>query len=503
MNNPTMFQFFHWNYPDDGSLWNHCKEQAARLAKLGITHVWLPPAYKSARGTWEPGYAVYDLFDLGEFDQQGTVRTRHGTKEQYIDCIHALHEHQLQAIADIVLNHKHGADETEKMGAREVNLDNRKEMSDEIVEIEAHTKFTFPGRKGKYSNYIWDKDSFTGVSEQMDNRERIFLIQHNMGDNWDQMLDDEMGNFDYLMGADIDFRNPFVREEVKKWGEWYIQTTNIDGFRLDAVKHINYRFFQEWLHYLKDKFQKDFFCVAEYWSSKTEAIINYCNALGKQSLMYDVPLHFNFCNAAQKKNDYDLRSIFDNTVLKELPDSSFTFVDNHDSQPGQSLESFVDYWFQPLAYALILLRVKGFPCIFYPHLYGAKYDMQKGEEKIPIEIVPVPGLDKMMAVRQLLAYGEEYDYFDHPNTVGWVRKGIEEKEFSGCAVLLSNGSEGNKVMELGDRFAHKTWIDITGNRPEKLTTDEHGKATFLVNGSSVSVWILEEAAGLIQQHLSL
>ncbi|MBO9561858.1 MAG: alpha-amylase [Niastella sp.] len=496
-----MFQFFHWYYPDDGNLWNHCKEQAERLSKLGISHIWLPPAYKSARGTWEPGYAVYDLFDLGEFDQQGTVRTRHGTKEQYIDCINGLHQHNIQAIADIVLNHKHGGDETEKMGVREVNTENRKEMADEVVEIEAHTRFTFPGRKGKYSDYVWDKESFTGVSEMMDNRERIFLIQHNMGDNWDQMLDDEMGNFDYLMGADIDFRNPFVRDEMKKWGEWYIENTNIDGFRLDAVKHINYRFFQEWLYHMKEHFKKDFFCVSEYWSSKKDAIISYCNALGKQSLMYDVPLHFNFFDAGHKKRDFDMRSIFDDTVLKELPENSFTFVDNHDSQPGQSLESYVDFWFQPLAYSLILLRVKGFPCVFYPHLYGAKYDLEQGEEKYPIEIVPVPGLEYMLLVRQWFAYGDEYDYFDHSNTVGWVRKGIDEKELSGCAVLLSNGDEGHKDMELGDRFAGKTLVDVTGNRQEKITTDEHGKATFVVNGESVSIWILEEAANRIHQQL--
>jgi len=499
MNNPVMIQFFHWYTPDDGNLWNHCKEQAARLAKMGITHVWLPPAYKSARGTWEPGYAVYDLFDLGEFDQQGTIRTRHGTKQQYLDCIKALHDNNLQAIADIVLNHKHGGDETEKMGAREVNTENRKEMSDEVIEIEAHTKFLFPGRKGKYSNYIWDKESFTGVSEMFGDQERIFLIQHNMGDNWDQMLDDEMGNFDFLMGADIDYRNPFVREEIKRWGKWYIETTQVDGLRLDAVKHINYRFFQEWLHYLKDEFKRDFFCVAEYWSSKTDAIINYCNALGQQTLMYDVPLHFNFFEAAQQRNNYDLRSIFDNTLLKELPDKSFTFVDNHDSQPGQSLESYVDYWFQPLAYALILLRTKGFPCIFYPHLYGAVYELEREGKKFTVDIAPTPSLETMILVRQLLALGDEYDYFDHPNTIGWVRKGAEENKMAGYAVLISNGTEGFKVMELGNRFAHKTFIDITGNRPEQLTADEYGKAQFLVNGESVSVWVLEEAANLIQQ----
>lgn len=498
MNNPALFQFFHWYYPDDGNLWNHCKEQAAGLAALGITHTWLPPAYKSAKGSGEPGYAVYDLYDLGEFDQQGTVRTKYGTKEQYLACISALHEHQLQVIADMVLNHMHGADEKEKMLAREVNAANRNEMAEQATEIEAHTKFNFPGRGDRYSNYAWNKDSFTGVSELMDDHLKIFLIDHeHTNDHWDEMLDDEMGNFDYLMGADIDFRNQFVREELKRWGKWYVETTGIDGFRLDAVKHINFRFFKEWLLYLKETFKRDFFCIAEYWSGKTASIINYCKALDLQCLMYDVPLHFNFFNAAQQKNNYDLRKIFDGSVLQQLPQNSLTFVDNHDSQPFQALESYVDYWFQPLAYAIILLREQGFPCIFYPALYGAKYEDQKGAEKIQIDLAPVPALDNMMRVRAQLAYGEQYDYFDHPNTVGWVRKGIAEKEHSGCAVVLCNGSDGDKAMDMGAGHAGQAFIDITGNRPDKITTDDQGKGVFPARGGTVSVWVREAAAGLL------
>jgi alpha-amylase len=38
------------------------------------------------------------------------------------------------------------------------------------------------------------------------------------------------------------------------------------------------------------------------------------------------------------------------------PELSITFVDNHDTQPLQSLQSPVELWFKQLAYALILLR---------------------------------------------------------------------------------------------------------------------------------------------------
>lgn len=63
-----------------GGIWlNRPKNQK----NLGMTAVWLPPAYKAADGSEGVGYAVYDLFDLGEFDQKGSVRTKYGTKLEF------------------------------------------------------------------------------------------------------------------------------------------------------------------------------------------------------------------------------------------------------------------------------------------------------------------------------------------------------------------------------------------------------------------------------------
>ena len=64
-----MMQYFEWYLDDDGQLWNRLKEDAKHLKELGITAVWTPPAYK-ATGTNDTGYGVYDLYDLGEFDQK-------------------------------------------------------------------------------------------------------------------------------------------------------------------------------------------------------------------------------------------------------------------------------------------------------------------------------------------------------------------------------------------------------------------------------------------------
>ncbi len=72
--NGVMMQFFHWYNPADGTLWRELESQAQKLAQKGITAIWLFPAYKGQGGKWNVEYGVYNLFDLGEFNQKGSVR---------------------------------------------------------------------------------------------------------------------------------------------------------------------------------------------------------------------------------------------------------------------------------------------------------------------------------------------------------------------------------------------------------------------------------------------
>jgi alpha-amylase len=161
------------------------------------------------------------------------------------------------------------------------------------------------------------------------------------------------------------------------------------------------------------------------------------------------------------------------------------------------LQSPVEFWFKPLAYALILLREQGIPCVFYPTIYEAKYWDRKGDEDIYIELISISCVEKMMRVRKYLAYGQQRDYFDHANTVGWTREGSPKKRFSGVAVLMTNGSAGHKGMEMGKRHAGKSFVDICGGRTEKVVIDKNGWGEFFVNDATVSVWIREDASKYI------
>lgn len=492
MNNQLIFQFFHWYVPDDGNWWNYCASQAKHIKELGFTSVYLPPAYKSAWGTTEPGYSVYDLFDLGEFDQKGSVRTRFGTKQEYLKCIAEMHKHKIGVIADIVLNHRLGGDEEEVFKARIVNSENREEFVSEEHDIHGHTKFLFPGRKDKYSAFKWDFRCFSGVGKNDNGEITIYSIQNEYGDKWEKMLEEEMGNYDFLMGADVEFRNEFVREELKSWGKWYTALTKLDGYRFDAVKHITPAYIKEWICTMRDHFQKNFFCVSEYWRNDHQVLIQYLEATEHNTQLFDVPLHYNFHVASKKGREYNLHDLLEGTLMKYKPEFSVTFVDNHDTQPLQSLESDVDYWFKPLAYAVILLREQGIPVVFFPCLYGADYSDKKGDQEFTINIAPVKELETLIKARRDLAYGLQIDYFDHPNVAGWVRQGIKEKRGSGCAVLISNGDDGFKDMDMGKANAGKTYYDICGHIQEELKTDENGHCTFKVKGGFVSVWAIKK-----------
>jgi alpha-amylase len=493
--NKTFIQFFEWYLPADGNHWNRFKEEINQLLSKGITAAWLPPAYKGTRGSESEGYDVYDIFDLGEFDQKNTVATKYGTKQQYINAINTARQAGLQVYIDVVLNHMGGAEEKEKIRVRKVDPADRTKFISDEMEIEAFTRFTFPGRAGKYSDFKWNHECFTGLDYADDLKETaIFSIINKYGEDWEPLVDNEKGNFDYLILNDIETRNPEVRQEFKKWIKWYYDTVPFDGVRLDAVKHINPSFFIEWLDYLRAEVKPDIFVVGEYWlSDDISVLLKYVEATGKRMSLFDAPLHHNISEASNLKSEYDLRNIFKDSLVSFHPDLAVTFVDNHDTQPLQSLEEFTEHWFKPHGYALILLREAGYPCVFYPDLYGTKYSgTNKDGVHTEVELPVVDSLVDLLYLRKEYAYGEQTDYFDDPNCIGWVRKGIAEKAGSGCVVLISNRDSdvSSKRMEVGGKFAGKYFYDYLNKDAAPVLIDDIGFSEFQVSAASVACWIV-------------
>ena len=90
--------------------------------------------------------------------------------------------------------------------------------------------------------------------------------------------------------------------------------------------------------------------------------------------LFDVPLHFAFYRASVDREHIDFAHMLDGAFVTADPVHAVTFVENHDTQPNQALESTVGHWFKPAAYALVLLREAGYPCVFFADLYGLPND---------------------------------------------------------------------------------------------------------------------------------
>ncbi|KAJ7284988.1 glycoside hydrolase family 13 protein [Mycena rebaudengoi] len=445
---------------------------------MGFTQVWLPPPNKATNQNGR-GYDGYDLFDLGEFYQKGTVKTRWGTREELLQALQNI-------LIDAVLNHKLGADRFESFLAVPVNPQNRLKDEGPLREIDVWTAFDFKGRGGKYSSFRWTHEHFTGLD--WDHRTRKGGIYRMAGK---KLVDSELGNYDYLLGVDIDHRHPDVREDLFKWGAWVLETTGATGFRLDAIKHIDHRFLRDFVGSISKRRCKMYRFNSDTTYSGTltkppnvclsqntglETLNWFCHTSGHfETAFFDVPVHMNFHQASILRERYDLRTILNNTVVKAKPKDAVTFV------KGQSLESWVENGFKIHSYAIILLRQDGHPCVFYGDLYPNEecYD-----ERISRDLTLI------IEARKKFAHGPCVDYFQERNCIGFVRKG--DSKHLGCAVLLSNKEEADNYvhtirMFVGRSQAGSVFRSVMSQQGH-IDIDVDGWGDFSCPAGSVEVW---------------
>lgn len=471
--NRTMLQYFHWDYPAEGTLWNEVARNAVELTTAGFTALWLPPPYK-AQSPSDVGYGTYDLWDMGEFEQKGAVCTKYGTRTELEAAIAAAHTAGLQIYIDVVFNHKGGADDWERTSGTPVNRENRNIAIGPEREIGVWTVFNFAGRGGQYSNLQWHWWHFDAVDyDQL--TQSVGTIYRLRDKQFETPVSDEYGNYDYLLFADLDMNVDEVRNDLRNWGEWVVRTFDLDGFRFDAAKHIRFFFFNEWLDYVRGQFpDRELFAVGEHFTGDPATLDWFLDQTGRRMSLFDFPLYFNMRAASEGGGGYDMRNLLNNTLVQRSPAQAVTFVDNHDTFREQTERTIQD-WFKPLAYAIILLREQGYPCVFYGDYY------------------PVPGrptqraiLDSLLAVRRDYAYGLQNDYFDHPDCVGWTRLGDADHPRA-MAVVMSDGPGGSKRM-LVNR-PNRPFTDVTGNVSGTVTTANDGYGEFRCNGGSLSVWV--------------
>ncbi|KAH7094554.1 alpha amylase [Paraphoma chrysanthemicola] len=490
--NPIIFQAFEWHSTADHKHWQRLERALPSLAAIGVTHLWLPPGSK-ARDAQSNGYDIYDAYDLGEFDQKGTVPTKWGTKDDLISLATACKRERVGLIWDAILNHRAFADSTEDVQVVEVNPRDRTKDITEPLTISAWTRFDFPGRNSTYSSFTYNKSHFNGTDWDQNTQKRAIYRFIEDGKDWAQDVSKLQGNADYLMLENIDYTNPEVVSETINWGKWIVKALDLAGFRLDAVQHYSWRFADRWCEELRKEKGVDLLCVGEFWNGDVNVLQDWLANMSPEFRLYDVPLMYRLARLSWGE-DGDLRRVFEDTLVQRMPRNAVTFIRIHDTQKGQDMDTPICEGFMPHAYSLLLLRRDGIPCVFFGDMYGIAGPYPEA----PTCFGRLPDL---MLARQLYAHGPQVDYFERKDCIGWTRQGDLDNS-NGYAIILSwnwdvvsNECPPLIAMSVGRQHAGETWTDILGFEKDAVEIDRDGVGRFVCERNSMACYTNEAAIG--------
>jgi alpha-amylase len=429
----VMMQAFYWDCPrEDGrefQWWNYLKENVPNLAEIGFTALWLPPVHKAGNLNGPSmGYDPYDYYDLGDFDQKGSVETWFGSKSELLDLINTAHDYGFELIADMVINHNNGAD------AQELNP------------IINQNRWTL----------------FNPASQQFPRNWECF--HPNYYEKWDE------GQFGDM--PDLSHHNPYVWAEILRLAKWLIEEIGFDGFRYDYVKGYGadtITAIQEY-RYWRDGNVFEPYGVAEYWDG-ANAIINWVDMsnFSNQNPVdaFDFPLR-EMLKTLCDGYGFSLRNLATwDTVQRRQSQTTVTFVENHDLRDeGRGIVND-----KLLAYSYIFAH-EGYPCVFWKDYYNYG---------LALEGTP-HGIAALVKAHEAYAAGTTETLWLDDNLYIMQRHGWDDKP--GLIYVLNNRGDGWNGNWVTSRWQNTDfhpvawWSASDSSTPASQHAYEDGRAQF-------------------------
>lgn len=292
---------------------------------LKINALWLMPIFPSVS---YHGYDITDYYD---------IHPAYGTLEDFESFIQKAHQKNIKVILDLVVNHT---------------------SSFHPWFTSSASSYTSPYR----DYYLWSSNRPTKNSNL-----------------WYQKATGYYYALFWSGMPDLNFDNPKVREEVKKIAKYWIER-GVDGFRLDAAKHIydedhkNIEWWKEFYHYLKG-IKPDIYLVGEVWDNEYK-IAEYYKGLPSN---FNFPLANKIMNSIANQKDLGIVELIktERELFREN-NPEFTdaiFLRNHDQPRVRT--SFGGSIDKSILAASIYLTLPGTPFIYYGEeigMEGAKPD---------------------------------------------------------------------------------------------------------------------------------
>lgn len=306
------------------------------VKELGANAIWFMPIMPS------PSYHKYDVIDYKD------VHPDYGTLEEFKELIAEAHKRDIKIVIDMIINHT--------SNEHPWFLESKKSRDNPYRDF-----------------YVWaQKDTIADFI----NKKTITLDS----DNIQQWHDPGFGE-DYYYGffyggmPDLNFDNPDVRKEIYDIGRFWLEEVGVDGFRLDAAKHIfpddrpedNHAFWKEFRKEM-EAIKPDVYLVGEVYDMK-EVVAPYLPGL---PALFNFDFHYTLLESYEKEDGMLLvkkqKEILDfyNDITDEFIDA--TFSSNHD-QPR--LLNSLDENPRKLKQAInILMTMPGAPYVYYGEEIG-------------------------------------------------------------------------------------------------------------------------------------
>ncbi|GLZ43191.1 alpha-amylase family glycosyl hydrolase [Actinokineospora sp. NBRC 105648] len=301
------------------------------LDGLGVTAIWMTPMFTNrwVQGVGADVSAAYHGYWTTDYT---SLDPHFGTTADMRAVITEAHRRGIKVFFDIVANHT--ADVIDHAEGRHEYLDTRAhpylDPAGNAVDIKA-----IAGRPG----FPVLSPPYTPVQVDPGAKKPLWLndvaLYHNRGDSTFTGESTEYGDFSGL--DDLMTEHPRVVEGMERIFTSWIDTLDIDGYRVDTVKHVNMEFWQALAPHVKAyaarRGKPDFFVFGEVYSGDAEQTSAYTTT-GRMQATLDFPFQDGALNLLAGRGSARLADVLladdQYTDADSNAASLPTFLGNHD-----------------------------------------------------------------------------------------------------------------------------------------------------------------------------
>ena len=330
------------NYHHGGD-WKGLKDNLDYLTGMGVNAIWISGVQMNAQGK-DPRYTPYHMYHPTDFFNVDPVM---GTFQDLKDLIDACHARGIYVILDVVINHT-------------ADLNGLRNGEDD--------KWYWPSGG---PNFGWWNES----------RKHPYPFDelrwfHNNGtiNNWDAFPETLRGQFKGTddLATDSEHVTYWITEAFKN----LIDATDCDGFRVDAIKHVEYNWVKKWADDIRKhavtKGKNDFILFGELFVYDNNALASYCKEPGysfNSALFFPMSQTIKRVFVDGQGTGQLTQALSAKAQYGEGENRLVTFIDNHDVDriglfiSGSGDTGRINYVMKPAL--TFLYTATPVPCLYY------------------------------------------------------------------------------------------------------------------------------------------